>query len=201
MRIIGITGGVGAGKSLVLEYLSQKYGAYVIYADRVANDLKLPGEKCYDAMVQLMGEEILSEDGTIDKAKMAARIFEDKQLLTRINGIIHPAVKTYILQEIENKRREGQVKLFVIEAALLIEDHYDEICDELWYIYADRAVRQRRLMESRGYSKQRIDNIMNGQLADEEYRKHCRIVIDNGHDVADTYLQIDKKLEAYQCQA
>jgi len=200
VKIIGVTGGIGAGKSLVLEYLAQKYGAYVIYADQVANDLKLPGQKCYDKLVKLMGDDVLATDGTIDKAKMASKIFADKQLLTKINGIIHPAVKDYILRQIAEKRQKEDVKLFIIEAALLIEDHYDEICDELWYIYADLAVRKKRLTESRGYSEQRIDGIVKEQLGDEEFRKYCRVVIDNSRDVAETYLQIDEKLGAYQCQ-
>lgn len=200
MKIIGITGGVGAGKSLILKYLEEKYGAYVLYADRIANDLKEPGEECYNEIVALLGNGVLQEDGRIDKAKMAECIFGDMSLLTKINGIIHPAVKRFVLRTIEEKRLKGDVSIFVIEAALLIEENYDEICDELWYIYADTDIRSKRLKESRGYSQEKIESIIRQQLGDEEFRKHCKVVIDNGGEAAVTFLQIDKELEAYLCQ-
>ncbi|MBR1693588.1 MAG: dephospho-CoA kinase [Lachnospiraceae bacterium] len=200
MRIIGITGGVGAGKSFVLEYLERKYHAYVLYADQVANELKLPGRKCYEELRELLGSDVLAPDDTIDRAKMAAKIFADKELLMQVNAVVHPAVREYILEKIEEKRRQKDVKLFIIEAALLIEEHYDEICDELWYIYADVPVRAKRLAGSRGYSRERIDSIMGRQLSDEEFRKHCQTVIDNSRQAEETYIQIDEKLGAYLCQ-
>lgn len=197
MRIIGITGGVGAGKSLILEYLEKRHHAYVLYADKIANDLKMPGQACYLPLIHLLGQEICQEDGTIDKGKMAAKIFGDKELLAKVNGIIHPAVKKYICEQIEEKRKQGDVTWFVIEAALLIEDHYDEICDEIWYIYADIETRKQRLMESRGYTKERIAGIISGQLSDEDFRKACQFVIDNSGSAEETYIQIDEKLGAY----
>ena len=86
------------------------------------------------------------------------------------------------------------IKLFVLEAALLIEEKYDEILDELWYIYTDDAVRAARLMESRGYSEDKIRSIMRQQLSDEEFRAHCRVVIDNSGRPEDTQKQIDRVL-------
>lgn len=200
MRIIGITGGVGAGKSLILNYMEEKYHAFVLYADRVANELKMPGQACYQPLIHLMGPEICMEDGTIDKVKMADKIFSDRELLDQINGIVHPAVKDYICKQIEKKKRQGEVKLFIIEAALLIEDHYDEICDEIWYIYADLQTRTERLVESRGYTKERIKGIVNGQLSDDMFRQACQFVIDNSGSLEKTYLQIDEKLGAYEWQ-
>lgn len=201
MKIIGITGGVGAGKSFVLKYLESTYHAYVIYADQVANDLKCPGHKCYDKLVRLLGEDVLAPDGTIDKSVMAAKIFADESMLQKTNAIIHPAVKETILQKISEKRKENVTEWFIIEAALLIEDHYDEICDELWYIYADMSIRRKRLMTSRGYTSERIAGIADRQLGDEEFRKHCQVVIDNSRGAEETYRQIDEKLEAYLCQS
>lgn len=199
MKIIGITGGVGAGKSLVLQYLEQKYGAYVLYADKIANDLKEPGEICYEAIVELLGKEILQPDGAIDRKKMADVIFNDVTKLEKVNAIIHPAVKAYILEQIRQKRESGDVSYLIIEAALLIEEHYDEICDEMWYIYADLEIRRERLKESRGYSEAKIDSIVKGQLSEEEFRKSCQFVIDNSRQASDAYMQIDKKLGANPC--
>ena len=194
MRIIGITGGVGAGKSLILNYLEEKYQAYVLFADRIANELKLPGCECYQPLVSLLGQEICQKDGTIDNVKMAKKIFADHELLIKINGIIHPAVKAYICKQIEEKEKQGDVKLFFIEAALLIEDHYDEICDEMWYIYADIETRSQRLRSSRGYTEERIHGIISKQLSDETFRNVCQHVIDNSGRAEETYIQIDEKL-------
>ena len=194
MKIIGITGGVGAGKSLVLDYLEKEHHAYVLYADKIANDLKMPGEACYVPLIQLLGQDICQEDGTIDKVKMAEKIFRDKDVLAKVNAIVHPAVKAFVCKQIEEKKEQGNVSWFVIEAALLIEDHYDEICDEMWYIYADVETRRQRLRESRGYTEERIQGIICGQLSDQAFRNACQVVIENSGDAEETYRQIDKKL-------
>ena len=200
MRIIGITGGVGTGKSEILAYIEEHYNCQVILADKVAHQVEEPGQKCYEELVRLLGKYILNPDGTIDKVKMAEKIFADKNVLEKVNGIIHPAVKEYIVQEIEDKRAEGKLDFIFVEAALLIEDGYGQIVDELWYIYSEIDIRRNRLKKSRAYSDEKIDNILKGQLSDEEFRQHCRVVIDNNGTLADTCKQIDKKLEEYLCQ-
>lgn len=197
MKIIGITGGVGAGKSQILNYLKENYQAKVIMADEVAHKVKEKGQSCYEPLINLLGKEVLDEAGEIDKKKMAACIFTNKELLLKVNQLIHPAVKTYIRNEITVEKERCSVKFLFIEAALLIEDHYDEICDELWYIYAEDSVRTKRLMESRGYSIEKVQQIMNGQLRDEEFRDNCQFVIDNSHELLDAFKQIDRKLGEY----
>lgn len=197
MKIIGITGGVGAGKSELLSYIIKKYNAGVIYADKVANDLKMKGQPCYDPIVNLLGYGILDSNGEIDKTKMAARIFSDKDLLQKINEILHPAVRVFILEQIALEREQKKIDFLFIEAALLIEEHYDEICDELWYIYADKEVRKKRLSHSRGYTTKKTEQIMKKQLAEETFRLHCKVVIDNSKELLFTYKQIDRKLEEY----
>lgn len=194
MLIIGITGGVGAGKSSVLQYMEEKYRCRVVLADDVGNRVKLPGEICYNRLVELLGRDILDEKGTIDKLKMAEAIFSDKNLLAKVNSIIHPAVKEYILSQIELEKENGNVDFFFVEAALLIECGYGQHVDELWYIYASEEVRRNRLRMSRSYSDGKISAIMQGQLAEEEFRKNCSVVIDNSGDFNDTKKQIDKLL-------
>ncbi len=197
MHVIGITGGVGAGKTKILTYLSEHYSCRIILADEVANQLKEPGQKCYEEIVTLLGTQILKPDGTIDRLKMAERIFSDRELLQRVNEIIHPAVKEYILQAIEEERRRDKIDFLFLEAALLIEEGYESIVDELWYIYADEAVRAERLKANRQYSDEKIQKILRSQLSDAEYRAHCSTVIDNGVALEETYRQIEKKMGEY----
>lgn len=197
MHVIGITGGVGAGKTKILTYLSEHYSCRIILADEVANQLKEPGQKCYEEIVTLLGTQILKPDGTIDRLKMAERIFSDRELLQRVNEIIHPAVKEYILQAIEEERHRDKIDFLFLEAALLIEEGYESIVDELWYIYADEAVRAERLKANRQYSDEKIQKILRSQLSDAEYRAHCSTVIDNDVALEETYRQIEKKMGEY----
>lgn len=190
MKIIGITGGVGAGKSQILSYIQDHYHSRIVRADEVAHLVKEPGQACYNGLIDLLGEKILNEDGTIHKGKMAELIFADKQLLEKVNALMHPEVKKYILNQIQLEQERGEVEYFFIEAALLIEEHYDEIVDELWYIHADVEVRKKRLMQSRNYSEQKVADIMRGQLREEDFRNHCKEVILNNGDLEETYKQI-----------
>lgn len=197
MRIIGFTGGAGSGKTQVLAYIKEKYHCRVILADEVAHKVKEPGQECYEALVKLLGTEILSPDGQIDRAAMAEKIFAEDELLREVNELIHPAVKKYILAVIEQAHREEALDFLFIEAALLIEDGYENIVDELWYIYAAEPVRRARLKAFRAYSEEKIASILEKQLSEEEYRKHCKVVIDNSGSLAHTYRQVNGKLEEY----
>ncbi|MCM1038685.1 MAG: dephospho-CoA kinase [Roseburia sp.] len=200
MKSIGITGGVGAGKSELLAYIKKKYNCYVILADEVAHRLEKPGEECYNKLTALLGKEILKTDGTIDKNRMAEKIFADKAILEQVNAIVHPAVKKYIVNEIAKEQEKARIDFLFVEAALLIEDGYEEILDELWYIHTDTGIRRERLKASRAYSDEKIDHILQGQLSEETFRTHCRVVIDNSSDFIHTCQQIDEKLEEYLCQ-
>ena len=192
MKIIGITGGVGAGKTQILKYIEEHYSCRIIRADEAAHLLEEPGQECYEQLVTLLGKEILQQDGMIDKAAMADRIFGNPQILEQVNAIIHPAVKQYILEQINYEKKAQNAAFFFIEAALLIEEHYDEIVDELWYIHTDEAVRRQRLAQNRQYSDEKTASIMRGQLSEAEFRRHCKVVITNNGDLEDPYQQINK---------
>ena len=200
MKVIGITGGIGSGKSEILSYLKRRANCRIIIADHVAHELEVKGGVCYEGIVALLGEDILAEDREIDRTKLAACIFADKKLLAQINAIVHPAVKEYITAKIAEERKAGKYEYLFIEAALLIEDGYEEIVDEMWYIHADEQVRRDRLKASRGYSDEKIDNIMRDQLPEEEFYRHCPTVIDNSEQLIDAYEQIEKKLGEELCQ-
>ena len=189
--ILGITGGVGCGKSTVLDMLEKEYGAYVIQADIVAHELMQPGQTSYKAIVEHFGQEILDSDGRIDRKALGAIVFADAEKLTLLNSLTHPAVK----EEIRRRIFTSQNRFFVIEAALLLEDHYDEICDEIWYVYADKEVRFERLAASRGYSREKSQSMMDNQMSEEELRRRCQAVIDNSGTLEDTKNDLDALLK------
>ena len=195
MKVIGITGGVGSGKTMLLQYIQEHYNCRILLADDVAN--KEPGQVCYEKIVDLLGQDIVDETGVICRERMAERIFRDKNLLQEVNAIIHPAVREYIVQEIEREKKKAEYDFFFLEAALLIECGYDAVVEEMWYIYTDEAVRRSRLKAGRAYSDEKIDSIIRSQLSEENYRAHCSTIIDNSRELADAYEQIDKKMWDY----
>ena len=189
MITIGVTGGVGAGKSEILHYLEREYNCRVLLSDDAAKELELPGRVLYEPLVELLSgcglredaaqENLLEENGEINKKEMARRIFSDASLLNKVNELVHPAVNQYILDEIQREKSAGEKEIFVLESALLVENGYDKIMDSLWYIYCERSVREQRLKSSRGYSDEKIRQIMDSQVSDEVFRKVCDVVIDN----------------------
>lgn len=181
---------MGAGKSEVLAHLKEKYGACVIQADQVGHKVMEPGGEAYEAVLAAFPDQkLLRPDGTIDRGILGSIVFADREKLEILNAIIHPAVKKWICQEIEIQRQQG-CRLCVIEAALLIEDRYEQLCGELWYIYADEEVRRERLKASRGYSDEKVASIFKNQLSEKEFRSHCQTVIENSGDFAKTCRQI-----------
>ena len=152
MKFIGITGGIGAGKSTVLSLLKEIFNCKVVLADEVAAYLMTSGHKCFDDVVALnWPTSILDESGEINRPLMAKYMFSDSELLSSVNSIVHPAVEKEVLNEVEQERQKHNIEYFFFEAALLIECGYGKLVDEMWYIYADENVRTKRLMESRGY--------------------------------------------------
>lgn len=196
MRFIGITGGAGAGKSEILSYLAKKPGVKVMLADEIAHEQMEPGTDCYRQICEVFaGEDLFLPGGGFDRKKMASVIFSDERRRERVNAIVHPAVRKSVLAALERERAGGRTRLLVLEAALLIEERYDEVCDELWYIYATEEVRTERLLNSRGYSREKVRRIFESQLAEEEYRRKCRVVIDNNGTVEEALRQLDEVLE------
>ena len=169
MRVIGVTGGVGAGKSTVLGILEEDFQAYVIQADQLGHILMEPGEECYDAVIALFGN-------------------------LKLNGIIHPAVKQRILDLLGEQKDAGR-GICVVEAALFLEENYQEFCDEVWYVYTEEEIRIRRLMESRGYSREKSLGIIRNQVSDQVFREHTDYVIGNNGDLKETRRQIREGIE------
>ncbi len=186
MRIIGITGGIGTGKSTLLHFIKENYSAYIVETDTLAHSMMMPGKPVYEQIVGVFGTEILNEDGTIDRGSLGTLVFNSEKDLKLLNGIVHPAVKEYIIRDIEKKKTEGKTAVYVIEAALLIEDGYKAICDELWYVYVEKEERIRRLLAGRGGTFEKWEQVIVNQSSDTYYRAHCDVVIDNGGDLEKT---------------
>ncbi len=195
--ILGITGGVGAGKSTILNILQNEYNYKVYEADKIGHLIMKKGTQIYDAFVKRFGEKIIGSDGEIDRKEFAKIIFADAENLDYVDSLIHPGVLHYILDDIKETEENGASLYagYVIEAALLLEAAYDRVCDKVWYIYVDENTRRKRLKESRGYSDEKIDSIMKNQLSDEEFESKCDYKIDNSFDIDHTRACIKKALE------
>jgi dephospho-CoA kinase len=194
MKVIGVTGGIGSGKSALLAVVEKEYNCIVLRADDIANFLKEPGQRCFKPLVELLGADVLDENGVIDKSKMSDKIFGNKALLETVNQIVHPAVKNYICECIQEEHEKKQLDYVFVEAALFIEAGYRNIVDSLWYIYAREEVRIDRLKEGRGYVLAKIQSIMSKQLPEETFRRYCDVVIDNSDDIEKSMEQVRKEL-------
>ena len=197
MITIGITCGVGAGKSTVLDFLAEKYQAYVMKADEIGHLVMEPGQECYEPVIALFGKQIIKDDKTIDRRQVSDVVFSHPDMLERLNEIIHPAVKRYIRRQLELKRQQGQ-KICVVEAALLLEDHYQEFCDTIWYIHTDQEIRIRRLMENRGYTREKSISIIASQAPEEFFRANADYVVVNNTDLKETWQQIEEGIRKYE---
>ena len=194
MKAIGITGGVGCGKSTVLSLIKEHFNAYVIMADDVAKEIMTKGSEGYNAVIEFFGKSILADDGQINKSVLADIIFSNPNKRMVLNSIVHPLVKKKIVEQITSLKIQNIYDYVFVEAALLIEDHYNVFLDEMWYIYAPEDIRKKRLMESRGYSQAKIENIFKSQLSEKEFRDNCDVVIDNGQNLDDTLHELVKLL-------
>lgn len=191
MKIIGITGGVGAGKTQILEYLNDRYGATVCQADELARKLQKKGTDCHRAIAEHFGVEILDSKGELNREKLAQIIFTDEKERAALNEIVHPAVKEEVRKIIKKEERR-HTSLFILEAALLIDDHYEQICDEIWYVYVEDAIRKKRLIYARGYDAEKVDDIIASQLPKEVFLRNCDRVIDNSGIFEETKIQLDE---------
>ena len=200
MLFVGITGGVGAGKSEILNYLRTNYNCKVMLTDEIAHDLMEPGTECYERLKNLFasfeeaGAGLYNADGTFHRPNLAKVIFSNDKLRDELNGIVHPAVKQYVIEQYEEEQKKGELDLLVVESALLIDDNYGAICQEMWYIYTSEDKRCARLKASRGYSEEKIQSIFDSQLSETEFRAHCVEVIDNNGTPEESFMQIDNML-------
>ena len=190
MMVLGLTGGVGAGKSRILELFSHDYGAQVIQADLVARKLEDPGQPGLTGLVSLFGTGILQKDGTLDRKGFADRIFGNPEALKRVNALIHPLT----WNEIKRQIRESSADLIVVEAALF-DERSREVCQYLLYVDTQDEIRIQRLMENRGYSRGKCLDIMKNQADRSRFLELADFVIDNSGSLEGSRQQIRQILK------
>ena len=180
MKIIGVTGGIGSGKSTVSSAL-RDLGAAVIDADVLARNVTAVGGKAFDELVMHFGREILDEKGEIDRKKLASIAFSDKEKLSELNSITHKYITEKIYDTIEIIKNSGKWDIIVIDAPLPIEKGFLDIAEEVWVVVAEREKRIKRVMDRSGYTYEEAVNRINSQPGDEEYLKIAdEILYNNG---------------------
>lgn len=196
MKVIGLTGGVGSGKSTIANIIVKNFSVYAIYTDDIARKQMHRGGVSYEGVVKEFGEDILGDDKEIDRKKLAMLVFADKNKLLRLNELTHPQVQIEVQQTIESLKNEGSYQAVLVETALLIEAGYVSFCDEVWYVYAPMEDRRKRLKVSRGYSDEKINDLFSKQKSDEEYRRYSTNIIynDEGKSEEDIMNQIKRIL-------
>lgn len=194
---IGLTGGVGAGKSTVLRYIESSYNCLVLVTDMIAYNIIRHNEDCLAEVEEIFKEDdIHDSNGDIDSAKVGKIIFSDDDKKQRMNHAVHPRVIDFVEKEYEKAVAEGKYDFVLIESALLIECGIAESCDEVWYVSAPEEVRIKRLRSGRHYSRAKCLGIIKGQMHDEEFRKCATAIIDTGVSHEETYRAVDQIIKA-----
>ncbi len=183
MKVIGLTGGIGSGKSLVAGIMKEQYGAAILDTDQIAKEQMEPGGASYQEVVDFFGKGILSADGTIDRSRLAALVFDNKEYRLRINEITHPKVLVEVRRKIDQHRQLQDVPYLLIETALMIESGYNFVCDEVWYVFAPEEQRRSWLQSKRGYTDEKIEAIIQNQCKEQDFRSHFPKVIENIGDM------------------
>ena len=195
MKVYGITGGAGTGKSEVIKMLQQNFGGCVIMSDEVARELMQKGNISYQLIVEYFGRDILMDDGEIDRKKLADHVFNNKEALEKLNSMTHPYVKEEIRKLIAEAEASGECRFVAVESAILLECGYEDICDEFWYVYTKPEIRRQRMKETRNYSDEKVDSVMRNQQPDEVFFEQCSFVIKNNTTLSDVYAQLKEKLD------
>lgn len=194
MKVYGITGGAGTGKSEVIKMLQENFGGCVIMSDEVARELMQKGNISYQLIVEYFGRDILMDDGEIDRKKLADHVFNNKEALEKLNSMTHPYVKDEIRKLIAEAEASGECRFVALESAILLECGYEDICDEFWYVYTKPEIRRQRMKETRNYSDEKVDSVMRNQQLDEVFFEQCSFVIENNTTLSDVYDQLKEKL-------
>ena len=194
--VIGITGGIGSGKSVVTSLLRDKFDAAVIDTDTIGHEIMEIGKSAYKKVVEIFGNKVIAEDGSIDRKKLGSLVFDNRELLCKLNDIIHPAVEAEVDKRIAEFTQK-KYKYIALETALLIKVRYNRKCDKVWFVYADKDIRLKRLYDNRGIDKGKAGKIFESQNTEEEFRQIADDVIDNSGSEAETEIQIKNILESY----
>ena len=178
MLTIGLTGGIGSGKSTVALILGE-FGAPILDADKVAHTTYAPGASAYDGVIAAFGADIVAPDLTIDRKKLGAIVFGKPEELNKLTSIVWPATRESISRNVAELRASGAKLPIVVEAAILIEANWQPLFDEIWLVRAPREQVVTRIEVQRGLKPSETEARIRAQLADEERAKHATLVIEN----------------------
>ena len=176
MKVIGLTGGIGSGKSTVSQFLAE-LGAIIVDADKVGHEALKPGGEVWQQVVKEFGENIVVSSGVIDRDKLGELVFGNSEARARLNRIMHPPMYNTVKAKLEEYRRKG-VKVVVLEAPLLLESGWTSLVNEVWVTVAPEATVLKRLRERSGLSEQEARARIHSQLPTEELMRHADVVID-----------------------
>lgn len=190
MKIIGLTGGVGSGKTTVAEML-REMGAEVIDADQAAHEVYAPGTPGFDAVVAEFGPEFVREDGAIDRHRLGAMVFNDESALRRLNGIVHPLVREWMAARTAEAAERGAA-IVIQDVPLLYENGLESLFSSVLLVYTPAEVQLQRLVEGRGLPPDRARSMIAAQMPIEEKRHRAHHVIDNSGSVEETRRQVEE---------
>ena len=177
MKVIGLTGGIGSGKSTVSQYL-QELGAVILDADKVGHEAYRPNTETWQELVAAFGRQILTPDDEIDRKKLGEIVFSNPESLARLNQIVHPRMYQMMKTRIEECRQQG-VAVVVLEAAILLEAGWTPLVDEVWVTVASESTVVGRVKERTGLPEEQILARIRSQLSSEERAKQANVVVNN----------------------
>lgn len=189
--LIGLTGGIGSGKSVVARMLAS-LGAAVVDADAIAREVVEPGEPALARLVEAFGPDVLNPDGTLDRRALGRRVFQDEGARKTLEGIVHPAIRTRTWERIGALMATGRHPAVVWDVPLLFEVGAGNLVDQVWVVTAPRPVRLERLRQrDPDLSREELERRMAAQMPLEEKVARADVVIDNGGDLATTRRQVE----------
>lgn len=190
MKVIGLTGGIGSGKSAVARLLAE-LGAIIIDADKIGHEALKPDTEIWQEVVAAFGQQILTPDGNINRKKLGEIVFGNPESLSTLNQIMHPRMYETIKAQLEGYRQRG-VRVVVLEAPLLLEAGWTSLVDEVWVTVASEATVLRRLQERTGLSEPESLARIRSQLPVKEQVSHADIVIDTDYNLDELRVNIEK---------
>jgi dephospho-CoA kinase len=198
MKVIGLTGGIGSGKSTVSQLLHE-LGAVVLDADRIGHEAYKPNTETWLEVVSAFGRQILTSNGEIDRRRLAQIVFSDPESLARLNQIVHPRMYEMMKTKIEEFRRQG-VKVVVLEAAILLEADWTPLVDEVWVTVTPEHEVVKRTVERTGLPEEQVIARIRSQLSSEERTKHANVIINNDGSIDELKVKIKELWDRIQAQ-
>jgi dephospho-CoA kinase len=187
--VIGLTGGIASGKSVVTAMLATR-GALIIDADKVAHEAYAPGNDCYEAVIAAFGRDVVAADGTIDRRALGAKVFADPAARRRLEGIVWPWMRERMRERLQRLRDDG-VPVVVLEAAVLIEADWTPLVDEVWVVTVEPEVARARIVARNGLTEEQAEQRIAAQLTNRERAEKAQRVIENNGTLDDLERRVD----------